>query len=293
MLVLVDGDGYIFDDHLVAAGAEGGSRAAQLLNDTVRNSMLSRGRESCRIMVRIYANLSGLSKALSRAKLVGADKRSLAPFVANFNRSHDLFDFVDAGELKENADFKVRAMFRQFIDNVQCRHIYFAACHDVGYVSELTPYMGNLDRITLVRTYALHPQFSKLGLRVEDLPDLFRSTPLPQEISVSAAKRPISPTGNQLAPYTSDSGSAASVCQFFQKGGCRYGKTCKYLHVKEITTNGKDNPKESQNKTPFSKTSLGKSNSDSMSWRNDASSPEVREAQGPGANGDLMMTCPC
>lgn len=62
-------------------------------------------------MVRVYANLSGLSKALSKVKLAGPEKRSLAPFVANFNRSNDLFDFVDAGELKENADLKIRAMF--------------------------------------------------------------------------------------------------------------------------------------------------------------------------------------
>lgn len=67
--------------------------------------------DHCRVMVRIYANLAGLSKAVSKAKLCGAEKRALAPFVASFNRSNDLFDFVDAGELKENADFKIRAMF--------------------------------------------------------------------------------------------------------------------------------------------------------------------------------------
>lgn len=82
------------------------------------------------IQVRIYLNLAGLSKAMSQARVpsVGPEKRSLAPFVANFNRSNDLFDIVDAGEMKENADFKIRAMFRQFVENSQCKHIFFAAC---------------------------------------------------------------------------------------------------------------------------------------------------------------------
>ena len=111
VLVLIDGDGYVFDDDLISNGAEGGQKAAGLLNDMVKNSLRSRGLDHCRIMVRVYANLAGLSKALSKAKLAGPEKRSLAPFAANFNRSNDLFDFVDAGELKENADFKIRGSY--------------------------------------------------------------------------------------------------------------------------------------------------------------------------------------
>ena len=173
VLVLIDGDGYVFDDDLVSGGVEGGQRAATLLNETVKSSLRSRGLENCRIMVRVYANLSGLSKALSKVKLAGPEKRSLTPFVASFNRSNDLFDFVDAGDLKENADFKIRALLRQFVENAQCRHIYFAGCHDVGYLSELTPYQGNRDRLTLVRTPSFHRQFMNLGLRVEDFPNIF------------------------------------------------------------------------------------------------------------------------
>ncbi|CAK3785811.1 hypothetical protein B0A50_05481 [Lecanosticta acicola] len=82
-LVLVDGDGYLFEDDLVRDGREdGGSRAASLLNDFVKASLRSLGLENCRVM------------------------------------------------------------------NSQCKHIYFAACHDVGYISELVPYRANRDRIT-------------------------------------------------------------------------------------------------------------------------------------------------
>lgn len=148
-----------------------------MLNNAVKRSLGDRGLENCRIMVRIYANLAGLSKVLSRSKLCGAEKRSLAPFTANFTRSMELFDCVDSGELKENADHKIRAMFHLFVDHPQYRHIYFAGCHNVGYINELTPYASIRDRITLVRSYALHPEFAKLDLRIEEFPGVFRSTP--------------------------------------------------------------------------------------------------------------------
>ena len=57
-------------------------------------------------MVRIYANLKGLSQTLARVGLCGNECRSIAPFACSFTREA-LFDFVDAGEGKERADFKI------------------------------------------------------------------------------------------------------------------------------------------------------------------------------------------
>ena len=236
VLVLVDGDGYIFDDDLVSNGAEGGQRAAQLLNETILSSLRTRGLENCRIMVRVYSNLAGLSKTLSRVKLCGAEKRSLASFAANFTRSNELFDFVDAGELKENADSKIRALFRQFVDNTQCRHIYFAGCHDVGYINELIPYRNNREKVTLVRNYATHPEFTKLGMRLEDFPGIFRNTPVeppnvqPYNAPIPATKAPsISNTAEQ---------SNAKLCYHFTKGLCKYGDSCTKLHVRSMNGSG-------------------------------------------------------
>ena len=64
--------------------------------------------EQCRVMIRIYANLLGLSKALARAGLVGHEARSFAAFASSFTRSQDLADFIDAGDKKEGADHKIR-----------------------------------------------------------------------------------------------------------------------------------------------------------------------------------------
>lgn len=72
--------------------------------------------DSCRIMVRVYANILGLSKALARAGMVGHEARSLSPFTSSFTRAQDLFDFVDAAEKKEGSDFKIRGMHLHLID---------------------------------------------------------------------------------------------------------------------------------------------------------------------------------
>ncbi|KAK6434267.1 hypothetical protein LTR95_009552 [Oleoguttula sp. CCFEE 5521] len=183
VVVLIDGDGYIFDNGLVSGGVDGGSRAAHSLNKAVRQSLRTRGLEDCRIIVRNFANVSGLSRALSKAKLAGPEKRSIAPFVASFNASNELFDFVDAGELDGNAASKMHGTFQFFEYNSYCRQIYFAGCHDGSHINDLARLANGRDRITLVRNYNIHPDFKKLGMRMEDFPDVFRATPLESNIA--------------------------------------------------------------------------------------------------------------
>jgi hypothetical protein len=250
-LVVIDGDGYVFDEHFVGVGEEGGSRAVKQLIDSVKSSLRRKGLESCEVMVRVYANLVGLSKSLCKNGLCGAEKRSLSSFVAGFNRSYGLADFIDAGELKENADFKLKAILRLYADNAQCKHIYFAACHDVGYVSDLTPYRGNQDRFTLIRTPSLlfHKEFEKLGMNIEELHGVFRQTPLTYAAS-SQIKPNNSSTKLNLASTNLSNGGTASndgnaVCQFYSLGKCRYGNSCRLAHIDTKTSSH-----TSQNSTP-------------------------------------------
>ncbi|KAF5027069.1 hypothetical protein F66182_838 [Fusarium sp. NRRL 66182] len=251
-LVVVDGDGYIFDERFVTDGEEGGSRAAKRLNDAIKNSLRSKGLESCDVMIRVYANLVGLSKTLHKNGLAGAEKRSLSSFTAGFNRSYGLADFIDAGELKENADFKLKAILRLYADNAQCKHIYFAACHDVGYISDLTPFRGN-DRFTLVRTPSLnfHGEFNKLKMNVEELYGVFRETPLTYAAAQPKAF-PSNNTGNSTLTYsnsnsTSTRGSAndSSICQFYARGNCKYGSTCRNSHMNARTSSQDSTPSPS------------------------------------------------
>ena len=311
VLVLVDGDGYIFDDDLISDGAEGGQRAAQLLDSAVKRSLRERGLENCRVMVRVYANLSGLSKVLSKAKLAGPEKRSLAPFTANFTRSQEMFDFVDAGELKENADFKIRALFRQFVENAQCRHIFFAGCHDVGYINELTPYASNRERVTLIRCPTFHHEFNKLGMRIEEWPNIFRITPLDggyaHHSNASFQQTPMPPPSpyKKAAPYQShDNDTAANtqqICRFFQSGNCKYGDDCRHLHIKSKTNGldkasyaGLEDVKQWRNSgtstLPFGMNNIAKNDNDFMAGN--ASYMQTPKSNsnntGPGPNGGAI-----
>jgi hypothetical protein len=87
-------------------------RAARMLNDAVEKYLLQnvpKARTS-RIVVRIYADLTNLSKQLAKSKVTGLEKRSIAPFTAAFTRAMSLFDFVDARD-EEGAKFKIRGSF--------------------------------------------------------------------------------------------------------------------------------------------------------------------------------------
>ncbi|KAL1310806.1 hypothetical protein AAFC00_001046 [Neodothiora populina] len=206
VLVLVDGDGdgYVFEDALIKSGADGGVRAANLLDAVVKEKLLELGHTALdfTIMVRIYANLAGLSRTLARAGVAGNEARSIAPFVAGFNRARDLFDFVDVGEEKETADFKIREMFRLFADNPQCKRIFFAGCHDGGYHTMLTSYMGRADRISLIRGVNMRPYCFGLQLKIEDPFTVFRSSPLRDDIHTLRPAFPNIGDGSlRAAPY--------------------------------------------------------------------------------------------
>lgn len=277
VLVLVDGDGYVFDDDIISGGADGGQRAACLLDEAIKRSMREHGLDSCQIMVRVYANLVGLSKSLAKVNpSVGKEKRSLASFTANFTRSNDLYDFVDAGELKENTEFKIRGLFKLFVENTQCKHIYFAACHHVGYINDLSPYASYRERITLVRNAAFHPEFAKLGLRIENFPGIFRNTPLEgpgigiQSSGPTPLKGPSTPSSVNVS---SNAEQDTKSCIFFSKGLCKYGKSCRNLHIKPATNsphktsgvgnfndikNWREARAESQNALPFQLSNLAK-----------------------------------
>lgn len=103
--------------------------------------------------------------------------------------------------------------------------------------------------------------------------EIFRNTPLPTEqqphqYQRSAAIPPL-PTPYSQPTSTHADPSPDIVCYFFNKGLCKYGRTCKNLHTKPSTTtngyhtastsDGKDWRKDSKPNTPTSQSheSLG------------------------------------
>lgn len=229
-LVLVDGDGYIFTD--MTSGADAGSAAARQLHEAVRVSLQQKGID-CQVIVRVFANVAGLSMALHRAGLIGGHSRAVSPFIAGFNRTFGLCDYVDAGELKENADSKIRALLDMYTADSQCKHIFFAACHDVGYINDLAPHAGNKQKVTLVGApgIKLHEQFRRLRLGIEEFPRIFRQTPLSYD-----------PSGPTSQPAKEKSTAGSGVCTFYPQGKCKYGKGCKYWHDEKSWTPSETTP---------------------------------------------------
>lgn len=112
VLVLLDGDGMIFDDTLLQQGEIGGKEAANKLWVAVRDHVAENlpHLSSPKIMTRIYANVRGLGEACQKSGTI--DRASLiGDFMRGFNGSKLLFDFVDVGCGKDKADDKLSGKF--------------------------------------------------------------------------------------------------------------------------------------------------------------------------------------
>lgn len=97
-------------DDLVQRGVSGGEDTAQKLRDAVTSYVKGLdgvSQPDPQIVVRIYANMEGLSKTYRDAKILFSPSQ-LDLFVRGFNKSHPLCDFVDAGNDKEAADSKIK-----------------------------------------------------------------------------------------------------------------------------------------------------------------------------------------
>ncbi|GIZ39005.1 hypothetical protein CKM354_000239800 [Cercospora kikuchii] len=104
----------------------------------------------------------------------------LLAFGRSFGLAQPLFSFVDVGGGKERADHKLREHLRLYLRIGQCKHIFFAPCHDNGYLPVLESYRReHASRMTLIETRPAEPGYVELGLRRIQMPTLFRSDNLP------------------------------------------------------------------------------------------------------------------
>ncbi|KAL8330263.1 hypothetical protein RB593_001329 [Gaeumannomyces tritici] len=159
-LVLVDGDCMLFQDEFIKGGFDGGRRAAQSLKQGVKSqldALADEGKDPrLQVVVRVYANLKGLAKVYKDTCTIFPDvpSASVDEFVRGFNMLDPLCDFIDAGNGKECADEKIKALFRLGLDDVHCRQILFGASADNGYARLLGQHVGDdavCGRITLLQ----------------------------------------------------------------------------------------------------------------------------------------------
>ncbi|KAL8686608.1 MAG: hypothetical protein Q9218_006989 [Villophora microphyllina] len=145
----------IFLDEYVKNIDIGGQLAAQHLRDATLNYIkaeLPDLNHDIKILVRVYANMKGLSKLYCDANILD-HREQFEKFTRSFNMSHSLCDFVDAGNGKECSDDKIRELFKLHVDDLHCKHIIFGGSADNGYARMLGPYSGTEDvckRVTMI-----------------------------------------------------------------------------------------------------------------------------------------------
>ena len=104
MVVLIDGDGAIFLPSLIAEGKQGGHEAASRLADGIKARF---ERHQFQLHVYVFHNRRGLIATLKRC---GHSEAAVMfdDFVVGFNQAAERFAMIDAGELKEGSDHKMR-----------------------------------------------------------------------------------------------------------------------------------------------------------------------------------------
>jgi hypothetical protein len=101
-------------------------------------------------------------------------------------------------------------MLAQSIKNFQCKKIFFAGCHDAGYMHDLNEYQadqGTKDRIVLLETTPAHHTFRTVGYELAQFGQIFRSDPLEPRLKqdtsppLSEPIQPISQVASSLASH--------------------------------------------------------------------------------------------
>ncbi|KAF2464656.1 uncharacterized protein BDR25DRAFT_271700 [Lindgomyces ingoldianus] len=206
VLTLIDGDGVIFQDMLLLAGANGGSEAASKLQNAIREHIVQIYPNSGTwpIMVHVYLSLDKLSQTLARVGLLKYPQEMRA-FAQNFSVNQPLFSIIDVGQGKERADFMIKEMLRTFSDNPTCKHIIFGGCHDNGYLLNLDQYKHNqvkAARITLLEATTPQTGFTELpNFKRTRFDSVFRSEALPSTSTQGTAPT-FSPVQTQIKSTT-------------------------------------------------------------------------------------------
>ena len=104
IVVLIDGDGAIFLPSLIAEGKQGGYSAASRLTTGIKSYL---GPQQFKLLVYVFHNKRGLTATLKHHGYDGAADK-FEDFITGFNEAAERFVMVDAGELEEGIDQKLR-----------------------------------------------------------------------------------------------------------------------------------------------------------------------------------------
>ncbi|KAF4447780.1 c-x8-c-x5-c-x3-h zinc finger protein [Fusarium austroafricanum] len=181
ILILIDGDGLIFDNRYISQGLEGGKEAARDLHTVIANLCAHERTGSLEIICHVVANVSGLSKALCRDGSI-EDPSLMREFALGFTQAKTFFDFIDVGYGKERADYKIQETARWHLRNQNCQHIMLGIGHDAGYAPFLDQLLENNESprcVSLLRGGPMVRELEKSGFKTLELEgSIFRTTKL-------------------------------------------------------------------------------------------------------------------
>ncbi|RGP73552.1 c-x8-c-x5-c-x3-h zinc finger [Fusarium sporotrichioides] len=180
VLILIDGDGLLFDDSFTKEGLEGGKNAARALRTAVAQLCSHERTGSLEIICRVVANVHGLGKALSNEGCIESPNQ-FRDFTQGFTQARSSFDFLDVGFGKERADAKIRETARWHLGNQNCKHILLGIGHDAGYAPFLEEVVHDDESrhcVSLIKGPPLVRELENLQLNVIEFDDIFRPTKL-------------------------------------------------------------------------------------------------------------------
>ncbi|KAH7384175.1 hypothetical protein DE146DRAFT_217595 [Phaeosphaeria sp. MPI-PUGE-AT-0046c] len=181
IMVLIDGDGMIFNGEYIQEGETGGRRAASQLHAEVQNYMQSQCEDvplGARIVCRVYANVRGLGDVLVRNGTI-EELSIFEDFVRGFSRGKTLFDFVDVGAGKDRADEKIIESLKLFSQDYHCRRILFGCSHYNGYARSLEECSDRpeiVGKVVLLEGVPFEKELLALPYKAIKFPRLFRDS---------------------------------------------------------------------------------------------------------------------
>ncbi|KAF1814882.1 hypothetical protein P152DRAFT_236851 [Eremomyces bilateralis CBS 781.70] len=183
VLILLDGDGIVFADELLAEGEDGGRKAAGLFESQIRDFLEQSPNPNlssiphARIVCRLYVSMKSFSEVCYRAGLASRPE-IVEQFFRGFTKSKLLFDSIDVGHGKDRADEKIRENFKLNLFDPHCRQIILGCSHDNGYRRLLEDYEsdeGILARVTLLEGVPFEFELKSLPFNKIKFGSIFRS----------------------------------------------------------------------------------------------------------------------
>ncbi|KAK7397814.1 hypothetical protein QQX98_012817 [Neonectria punicea] len=208
VLILIDGDGLLFQEHLIRERVEGGKKAAYALRAAVAMHVGDRADE-LEIVARVVANVSGLGKAMLRDGCLDSSN-DFKDFTLGFTQAKASFDFIDVGYGKERADSKIKETARWHLQNHNCKQVLLGISHDAGYapfLDEILKDEPSRQRVSVLEGFPTVRELRETNVNIERFSnDLFRQNKLVDRSTTITLPKPnlTAAAPDVLTPATSN-----------------------------------------------------------------------------------------